>query len=406
MATGQRMNFTKRSLLALGPAPAGKRDYYYDTNPESRGLCLAVTDRGAKTFCLYRKLQGVPTRVFVGAFPDLTVEQARNTAKVLLGEIAQGKNPHQDRQAERGEVTLKTFFKEYLDRHAVPYKKTWQEDEATFNRYLERWKARRLSSIRRQDIQLLHSEIGRDCGPYAANRLLALLSTLFGKARDWGYCSGENPTEGVKRFREVSRERYLQADELPRFFQSLAEESNHTIRDAILMCLLTGARRGNVQAMRWEQLRLDVEDPSWTIPDTKSGRPLTVPLVPDAVELLKARQPAIGEKSPWVFPGPGKSGHLVEVKITWQRILKRAGLSNLRMHDLRRTLGSWEAQTGASLVIIGRSLGHRTPSATMIYSRLSQDPVRQAMQTAIDSMKVAAGLSQPAEVVPLPNRRP
>jgi integrase len=94
-----------------------------------------------------------------------------------------------------------------------------------------------------------------------------------------------------------------------------------------------------------------------------------------------------------VFPGRGKTGHLVEPKTAWARILKRAGLQNLRLHDLRRTLGSWQAATGASLPIIGKSLGHKSLAATQVYARLNLDPVRAAVNTATDAMLLAGGVT-------------
>jgi len=216
-----------------------------------------------------------------------------------------------------------------------------------------------------------------------ANRVLALISMLFSKGSAWGQYNGDNPAQGVERFQERSRDRFLQPDEIPRFFQALAQEPNTTARDCLMMCLLTGARRGNVQAMRWEDVNLERE--TWRIPDTKTGEALTVPLVPKAVEVLQIRQNE-AEDSPWVFPGREGGKHLVEMKTVWARILERAGIADLRMHDLRRSLGSWMAAKGASLTVIGKGLGHKNTSTTAIYSRLNIDPVREAMEEATSSM--------------------
>src|SRR5262249_5238136 len=152
------------------------------------------------------------------------------------------------------------------------------------------------------------------------------------------------PARGIKKFREHDRDRFLQSDELPRFFAALDAEPNEHYRHLFLVALLTGVRRGNVLAMRWDQLHLDAA--TWTLPETKNGHPVTVVLVSEVVEILRERQARCGA-SPWVFPGRGKSGHLEEVKSAWQRILDRAGIADLRIHDLRRTLGSWQVATGA-----------------------------------------------------------
>lgn len=167
------------------------------------------------------------------------------------------------------------------------------------------------------------------------------------------------------------------------------------------MSLLTGARRSNVLAMRWEDISF--ERAEWRIALTKNGTPQTVTLSPEAVGILGNRMPV--ETAGYVFPGLGKHGHLVEPIKGWKRILERSGIQNLRIHDLRRTLGSWQAKTGASLSIIGKSLNHKSPSTTAIYARLDLDPVRESVERATDAMLVAAGRKPGGEVVDIRKAR-
>jgi len=192
----------------------------------------------------------------------------------------------------------------------------------------------------------------------------------------------------------------LQSDELPAFFKALAEEPNDTLRDYFLISLLTGARRSNVLEMQWKQIHLDRAE--WRLPTTKNGEPQTITLTPEVIEILRARQTY---DSMWVFPGTGVTGHLVEPKKAWRRVLERAGIADLRIHDLRRTLGSWQAKTGASLVIVGKSLNHKSPSTTAIYARLDLDPIRASVERATDAMLTAAGLKPAAEILPLKQNR-
>ncbi len=152
--------------------------------------------------------------------------------------------------------------------------------------------------------------------------------------------------------------------------------------------------------MRWEDINFDRSE--WRIAETKNGTPQTVTLSPEAIEVLRNRIPA--EATIFVFPGIGKQGHLAEPKKGWQRILDRAGISDLRIHDLRRTLGSWQAKQGASLAIIGKSLNHKNQSTTAIYARLDLDPVRDSVNSATSAMLAAAGLKDSADVVKL-NRK-
>src|ERR1019366_3847398 len=157
--------------------------------------------------------------------------------------------------------------------------------------------------------------------------------------------------------------------------------------------LLCGALRGNVQAMRWDELHLDRH--IWRISESKNGESLDVYLPLEAQKILLTRK-AGANGCEWVFPGRGKTGHLIEPKTAWKRILKRAGLTDVRLHDLRRTLGSWQAATGASLPVIGKSLGHKSLAATQIYARLDLGPVRLAVDRATTAM-LAAG--QPAKLL-------
>lgn len=384
--TNNKINFTKHELDTLKPPTAGKRAYYYDT--KIRGLGISITSNGVKSFIVYRWVSGKPERITLGRYPDLSVEQARRKAAEVNATIAKGDNPNDKRRAERTEITFGNLFKEYLERHAKLHKKSWEEDEAQYKRYLTSWDNRKLSNIAKTDIQKLHQEVGRENGHYAANRLLSLISILFNKANEWGLWDKANPAAGTKKFREHSRDRFLQSNELPRFFEALAEETNDTIRDYILLSLLTGARRANMQAMQWEHINL--EEREWRIPDTKNNTPQIITLTDEAVAILQRRKQEVS--SQYVFPSNGRVGHLVEPKKGWQRILENAKIQNLRLHDLRRTLGSWQARTGASLAIIGKSLNHKTPQATSIYARLDLDPVRDSVEKATKAMLNAAGI--------------
>jgi integrase len=386
-----KLNFTKAAIEKL-PIPAKGWIYHYDT--KVRGLAIGVSHTGVRSFVVYRKVFGRPERIALGRYPDLTIEQARGKAAEVNALIAKGENPADKRRLARAEMTLGELFTEYLERYARIHKKTWQKDASMFRLYLSSWANRKLSTIRRNDMGALHARVGKEHGHYGANRMLELAQVMFNKAMEWGW-GGPNPANGIKAFQEKPRDRFLQADELPRFFQALAEEPNNTIRDYLLTSLLTGARRANVLAMRWADISF--ERAEWRIPETKNGTPQVVALCPEAMQILQAR-PRNGD---YVFPGPGRHGHLVEPKKGWARILERAGIKDLRIHDLRRTLGSWQAKAGASLVIIDKSLNHKSVSITAIYARLDLDPVRESVNTATANMLAAAGVKSVAEVVKL-----
>lgn len=385
--TDNRFSFNKNALNKLAPPAAGKRLYVYDSRVP--GLGLAVTPKGTKTFLVYRKINGKPERITLGRYPEMDIDNARAQALAINAAIARGENPNDATRQKRDGQTLGELFEDYLELHAKPHKKTWAEDQAQFQRYLSPLASRKAIAIDKEAIQALHLEVGREHGQYAANRMLALLQTVFNKALEWGRVE-RNPTTPVTPFQEKSRERFLQPEELPRLFQALAEERESTIRDYVLLSLFTGARRSNVLAMRWREI--DFRAAHWHIPETKNGSAHLVPLVDPAVEILRRRREAVAT-SDFVFPANSATGHLMNPQKGWQRVLARAGLENLRLHDLRRSLGSWQASTGANLAVIGKTLNHKDAKSTNIYARLNLDPVRQAMETATQAMLQAAGIA-------------
>ena len=389
-----KFNFTKAEIDSLSIPDAGKRDTYHDT--KTKGLQLRVTHTGVKTFSVFKRTKcGKPERITLGRYPDMTIDQARRKTMEICLAISEGSNPAEEKRLSRAEMLFSDLFEEYLERHAKIHKKTWEEDLEKYQNHLAgKIGKMKISAIDKSTVALLHSAITKQQYPIAANRILALISSVFGWAISIGICES-NPALGIRRNREKSRDRFLQGDELPRFFQSLAEEPNTTVRDYVLISLLTGARRANVCSMRWNDINFDRAE--WRIEETKNGTSQTVALSPEAIEVLQHRKQYV--KSEFVFPGTGKNGHLAEPRKGWERILKRAGIADLRIHDLRRTLGSWQAKTGASLAIIGKSLNHKHQNTTAIYARLDLDPVRASINTATNAMLTAAGLKDTAEVI-------
>ena len=385
MKARKSINFTHRALRAL-PIPAkGKRGVYFDS--QVKNLNVIVTDTGSKYFYVRKVIDGQSRRVRLGAFPDLSVENARDKAMAVKTAIAKGENPYEVQQQRKAEPTLAEFFQDYMQRHAIPHKKpaSRQNDLSNFNCYLrESLGNRKLSSITREEIERLHRSIGNKGAPYAANRVLGLLKAMYSKAREWKLTEADNPATNVVPFKEQSRERFLRGDEFPRLFAALEDEPNQDMRDYVLLSLYTGARQGNILSMRWDAL--DFEREVWRIAETKNGHPQNVPLVAPALDVLQKRKKKAAKGAAFVFPSTGKTGHMVEPKSGWKRILKRAGIEDLRLHDLRRTMGSYQAINGTSLHIIGKSLGHKSLTATQIYSRLTDDPVRKSMSGAAEMM--------------------
>ncbi len=190
-----------------------------------------------------------------------------------------------------------------------------------------------------------------------------------------------NPASHIKRNKEKQRDRFLNSEELKKFFSAMDQEPDSAFKSMIWIALLTGVRRDNIRSMKWEQI--DFNTQMWTIPRTKNGRPLTV-FLPDQIVSLLKNTPQISE---WVFPSKkSASGHIMDHRRTLTRILKRADISNLHLHDLRRTLASWMAINGTSLYIIADVLGHSSTRCTQIYARLNNCIRKQSLCEAVDKM--------------------
>ncbi|MDD4519287.1 MAG: site-specific integrase [Alphaproteobacteria bacterium] len=371
------LNFTKADLLKI-KAPEKGFDTYSDMG--EKGLKIYVTPKGVKTFFIRKMIDGRDERFIIGNFPDLTVKNARDEALKIKTMIAKGKNPNDEKKKARAEYTFGELFDEYMVRYSKPNKKSWKYDEREIPRFAGYLFNRKLSKINNQEVRKLHEMTKANNGLYQANRILERLRAMYNKAIEWGYTK-DNPTNGIKKYKEVKRDRFLHPNEVKAFFDSLEVDENEVAKNYFKMLLFTGARKTNVLAMRWDDIDLDLR--IWRIPDTKNGEPLDVPLIDYAFELLNS----IEKVSEWVFPSEtSENGHFADPKRPWKRILKRADIENLRIHDVRRTLGSWQAITGSSLSIIGRSLGHKSMQSTQIYARLTNDPVRDSMTKAIDKM--------------------
>ncbi len=388
MSKISRFKFTNQRLEKLTCPPGLKSLYCYDS--ETPGLALYVSETGVRTFYLYKKINGRPVRFKLGKWPhEIGIDDARKQCVIAAGRIAGGDDPHSKRLTARREMTLGDLWFIHIE-HARQHNRpsTVEENESQWRTHFEGWANRKLSEITRSDVERLHRSIGETSGRYAANRALALIHHIYAKtALRTGYV-GDNPARGIERFKEKTRDRFMTADEIPKFFAALNAEPQ-IFQDLYRVALLTGARRSNLQGMCWTDV--DLNACVWTIPadDAKAGQAIHVPLSADAVDILTRRRKAdpTGE---YVFPGRGVSGHIVEIKSSWARITKRAGIEGMRFHDLRRSTGSWLAASGVSLPIIGKLLGHRSASTTQVYARLSLDPVREAVNTGTAAMMNAA----------------
>lgn len=370
------IKLSKRSVDLAAPHSGG-RTMIFDT--EIPGFALRITENGVKTFVL-RYSRGGRSRWFtIGRTNAMTPEQARREAIRLRGIVASGTDPAAERAQARAIPTFREFAERYLAEHSALKKKprSYREDQLKVARYiLPRLGNFRLSEIATADVQRLHNQLRHI--PTTANRVLAIVMTMMNFAERWGYLpSGSNPTRYVEKFPEARRERLLSPDELGRLGDALREAAREGANPSAIACIqllvLTGCRLGEILNLRWEHV--DVTAGCLRLPDSKTGAKV-VPLGAPAVDLLRTMPRLAG--NPFVCPGVNRGSAFVGIGKPWRDIRSRAGLADLRIHDLRHAFASTGLQVGESLAVIGRLLGHSTPTMTARYAHLAPDPARAA----------------------------
>jgi len=401
--TEKTFNFTNTRLLKLENT-TGKDEEYKDTG--QKGLLLRVTPANNKIFRLkaWNKARRQTVQMVLGRYPELKIKDARSIVADRLRDMAHGIDVIDRLNATREEQTFENIFRLWIEEHAKENKKTWDEDERRYDLYIkEHLGPLQLSQItpdiiRRWRIKLTKVKKQRGDGNISKstiNRAFAIISTVFNK------CAPHmpNPCREIGKYKEKSRDTFLNKNELQRFFSALNRlQTPDYLKDYLLLSLYTGARRSNILGMRWKDVDLDLKLCIIPAEESKNLEPMVVPLIEQTLEVLHKRKKKTS--SVFVFPGRGKTGHRVEPKKAWKALLKRASLNpHYRLHDLRRTMGSWQAITGSSTKIIGASLGHKTEQATAIYARLTIDPVRKSMERAAAAMDSAKG--DKGKVVPI-----
>lgn len=384
-----KINLTK-AVLDFASNTVGSKSVISDSTVV--GLLVMISPKQTKSFYVRKKIHGRSERFFLGHYPDMTLEQARKKAQAYLGRLASGDSAEDVRRERKTVVTFGQAFAAFIEGYAKQHKKSWKQDVALFERYLPSWRTRQMKTITNTDAMKLHAKLGKENGQFAANRVLALISTVYNFSKRTILYKGDNPATGIRKFKEAPRQRYLTPDELPAFKKALEAETNETARDFIWLALLTGQRESNVMAMRWSEINFQKKE--WRIPDTKNGTPMTVPLTEPAIEILNRRMEAADRCDIFVLPGSGKTGHITQPKKAWERLRAHSQLKDIRIHDLRHTLASWQAGTGASLLIIGATLNHKSASATSRYAHVDSSPVRKSMDLATAAMLLASQSSE------------
>lgn len=387
----KKFKFTDNRLLNFVNETTN-RIFLYDT--KQPGLAIRITPLGKKTFkfSAWDSKRGRSVELTLGTYPKMGLNEARNKARELASSLSSGIDIMGQSQAEREIPKLDEAFNRWIVKKAAQNKTSWVIDQQRYNKHIKpRFGNKLVNDITQRQIEDWFLKIPKNTGlsTTSANRLLVIIKTVYNKElRQYA-----NPCAGILLNREESRERFLGPSEIPGFLEALnSEMTQDYLRDFVYLLLFTGARKSNLLKMKWNDI--DRELGVWVVnaAESKNRRSMTLPLIPEVQEILNRRwvtNQSSQKPSIYVFPSispQGRTGHMADVRNSWDNLLKRAGMSNFRIHDIRRTLGSWQTITGASNSIVGKSLGHRSSQSTQVYARMDLDPVRKSIEKAIEAI--------------------
>ena len=376
----------KKSVVD-GLVPGDKPIFIFDT--EVPGFVLKLTPAGRKVYQLRYRMGGrsTPLKTFtIGKHGAFTPDQARRQAQTLLGDVRRGIDPAEEKAkkkaADLGALTVKQLSAEFLEIYGRTKLKprTLVEYERAFRSHINpKIGGLKVRDVSYGDIERLHHAMRAT--PPTANRTVAVLSKFFTWAIRGGYRPNrQNPCQGLEKYKEHPRKRYLSASEIAAVGEAIRVceiDGRLTVWQAGLMraLLLTGLRRDELRALPWrcvnfERAVLILEDPK--------NEPRDFPMSAPLLELLSTLP--VVEGNPYVFPGNVAGKPIANLAKPWKRVLYEARIDPARVHDLRHTAASIAVSSGASLPLIGGVLGHKSPQTTARYAHLSDDPVRQTSE--------------------------
>lgn len=381
------MKLTKRAIDQL---EATDKDYFV-WDSELSGFGVRVMPSGRKSYLIQYRAGGRSRRRTIGQHGVLTADQARMEARKLLGDVARGENPAEDRQRKLREPTIASLCDRFLDEYAAHHCKP--STQSGYRTYINtcirpRLGARKIGDLTRAEVVAFHHDL-RD-RPYTANRAVAMLSRMFNLAEDWGLRrEGSNPARRIKKYREEEKKRYLSDDEQARLGQVLDDmletgQETEFVVAAISLLVLTGCRLGEILTLKWDY----VTSRHLELPDSKTGR-RRIPLPREAYDIIMSLPRLVG--NPYVILGNSDHGHLVNLNSPWLRIRKLAGFDDVRMHDLRHTYASVAVMSGIDPFLLKEIMGHKNLQTTLRYSHFADEAVQRAAGSVAGKLAGALG---------------
>ena len=402
--------------------PAEGRDYQiFDT--EVRGFAVCIYRGGGRAFTLDYRYAGRHRRMTFARWPEWGVSAARKRAKELRRDIDAGGDPLAERGARREAPRVTDLIARYVEVHLTHLAKLNAADQRSMmEKFIApAWGRMLVTEVSAYDVELLLNKVaegrarpskarprnrarklkGEKPTPVRANRVGEVVRKMFAYAVKWGW-RDDNPAMGFRRRMETPRERYLSQEEIARLAAALDAAEDARAAGIIRLCMLTGARVGEVRQARFEDFNL--EHLSWTKPatTTKQRRVHRVPISDEAAAIVRLRRQAVFAGCPWLFPGDTPGQPVQEIRRFWQRMQREAGIEDVRIHDLRHTFASLLVSGGASLEMIGKLLGHSQMQTTQRYAHLMDSPLRAGVDAVADAFRPRPRLVHAADPASAP----
>lgn len=349
------------------------------------GFGVRVYPNGTKVYVVQTRGHGKSKRVAIGRHGLFTADEARRRAVRIIINIKDGEHPTRS-PADKVTVAMlaERFLKEHVAVHCRP--STEKMYAGALRRFtLPAYGHLPVGVVERDHVADLHYQM-RD-KPYQANRVLEISSKMFNLAELWRWRrGGSNPCRLVRKYAQQKRERFLSESEfrrLGRILTGMEAEGSLPVHAAaaIRLLMLTGCRKSEIVALRWQQV--DLEAGEIRLEDAKTG-PRLVPLSPPVRRLLLDLPRVRG--NPWVIPGFRRGRHLADLNHYWDPVRERAGLADVRIHDLRHSFASRAVALGESLSMIGQLLGHGQVRSTTRYTHLARDAVKASASRVAGSI--------------------